>query len=79
MTPSQGGNRSRDQSSVWGFAVGTGACAVAVVAIPLTFWFGNVNHWLIFALTFAGGALLGALFAPRVLTPQKAPRPPSDT
>ena len=76
-TPSREGDR-RDQSSVWGFAVGVGACAVAIVAIPLTFWFGTVNHWLIFALTFVGGALLGALVAPRALTP-KAPRPPSDT
>ena len=77
-TPSREDNR-RDQSGVWGFAVGIGACAVAIVAIPLTFWFGTVNHWLIFALAFVGGALLGALFAPQALTPPKASRPPADT
>ena len=77
MTTSQRVSRS----SILGFAVGVGACAVAIIAIPLTFWFGGVNHWLIFGLAFAGGALLGAGVAPRALRPPRAPTsaPPSST
>ena len=65
------------RSSLWGFAVGVGACAIAIVAVPLTFLLGNVNHWLLFGLSFVGGALLGALLAPRALAPARTP-PPSD-
>lgn len=53
-----------------GFALGTGACAVALVGIPLSFWLVTTNHWLVFGITFAVGALLGAFLGrvPRLTT-----------
>ena len=77
MTTSQRVSRG----SILGFAVGVGACAVALIAIPLSFWL-SANPWLIFGLAFVGGALLGAGVAPRALRPPRAPRssaPPSST